>query len=157
MCLFTRASGENRTQPGRFADVNWGSRPFEFGVEKGMEKRAKMGRRCGKGRERWGEVEEREERPTCCCGCRLTTRVSDSVVVAVADIFLFIFLSVAIRLAKCGVGSALRSAEPEPRSWTGTNRLSANPGASVHFAFSQKKVSHSPSEPAVRRRTGIKA
>lgn len=42
--------------------------------------------------------------PTGCCGCRATTRVSDNVVVAVADIFLLIFLSVVIQLAKCGDG-----------------------------------------------------
>jgi len=92
VCLFSRARGENRTLPGRFADVNWGSRPIDFRVVGRWEK-GKKDRRRGKD-EGVGEGET-ERIPTDCCGCLPTTRVSDNVVVAVADIFLIIiFLSV---------------------------------------------------------------
>ena len=39
MCSFSRVyvRGENRTLPGRFTDVNWGSRPFDFPRCKEME------------------------------------------------------------------------------------------------------------------------
>lgn len=54
-----------------------------------------------------GRLEGRRKH-TGCCGCRPTTRVSDNVVVAVADIFLFIFLSVVSASLSCGVGQPLQ-------------------------------------------------
>ena len=54
----------------------------------------------------WEKGEEREGTRTDCCGCLPTTRGSDNVVVAVADIFRFIFFIRRIRLAKCGVGQS---------------------------------------------------
>jgi hypothetical protein len=79
--------GGNRTPPGRFADVNWGSRPSDFRVVKeggGEEPEV------WDGWEWWGGGRNERIIPTGCWGCLATTRVSDNVVVAVADIFLFI-------------------------------------------------------------------
>ena len=93
MCLFSRARGENRTLPGRFADVNW-DRDQSTSELQGDGRR---GRRAGDagGTKGWEKEGETERVPTDCCGCLPTTRVSDNVVVAVADIFLIIiFLSV---------------------------------------------------------------
>jgi len=112
VCLFIRGRGKNRTPPGRFAGVNWGSRPIDSRVAVGIgegEEGPEMRRDEVVG-EKKGET---ERIPTDCCGCLPTTRVSDNVVVAVADIFLFIFFIRRIRLAKCEAG---QSAD-HTRSW----------------------------------------
>ena len=120
----------NRTPLGRFADVNWGSRPFDHRVVGG-----------------WEGEEEPEMRAERCGGRRGTKRMRTHRLLGLSAHDKGIRQRRSRRsrhfsLYFSSVVSASLSAElvrqTTRRSWK-LNRLSANPGASVHFG---SRISH---------------